>query len=113
MVPRKSDYSYGEFDPMKGRDMNGLRYLNGILTTLAILMALQLWTTWTATAPGLATEAHAQGIPDSGAQRAQMINQLKLVSQKVDTSNKLLTSTQQFLKSGKLQVNVHSLTRAK
>jgi hypothetical protein len=74
--------------------MRSLRYLNTILTVLAVLLAAQLWTTWTAphllASPSgdvadLATPAFAEarnagsggGIPDAGAQRKDMIDLLK------------------------------------
>jgi len=71
--------------------MSALKYLNTILTVLAVLLALQLWTTWMQ-APQLTPEAHAQGIPDAGAQRLQMIDQLKLLNQKTDEVKALLTT---------------------
>lgn len=81
--------------------MSNLRYLNGILTVLALLLALQLWTTWMASpAPvSVASPAYAQGIPDAGAQRLQVIDQLKLLNQKTEELKSLLMS-------GKVQVKV-------
>ena len=75
--------------------MHTLRYLNGILTVLALLLALNLWTAWTATpATDLASTAHAQGIPDEGAQRRDIIDQLKLLNTKADAIQALLSSGQ-------------------
>ena len=79
--------------------MKGLRYLNTMLTILAVLLTLQLWTTWNMAPADMATEAHAQGIPDAGAQRKQMIDELKLVNKKVEELKGLLTS-------GKVRVTV-------
>jgi len=79
--------------------MNSLRYLNGILTVLALVGALQLWTAWHTT-PQLdtATTAHAQGIPDGGGQRAQIIDQLKLLNHKTEELKGLLLSGQVTVK---------------
>jgi Spy/CpxP family protein refolding chaperone len=71
--------------------MRNLRYLNAMLTILVVLLALQLWTTWTAS-PSVATAAFAQGIPDEGAQRAQIIDQLKLLNEKTDQIKALLVT---------------------
>lgn len=64
--------------------MRSLRYLNSVLTIIAVLLTLQLWTLWTATpaAPSLdaASTARAEGIPDSGAQRKEIIAGLKEVN---------------------------------
>jgi len=79
--------------------MKSLKYLNSILTVLAVLLALQLWTTWNAAPVDLASSAHAQGIPDEGAQRKQIIDELKLVNKKVDELKGLLVS-------GKVRVTV-------
>jgi len=73
--------------------MTSLRYLNLMLTVLAVLLGLQLWTTWTQS-PDMVEPAAAQGIPDEGAQRAQMIDQLKLLNKQVDQTRKLLVSGQ-------------------
>lgn len=73
--------------------MTSLRYLNIMLTVLAVLLGLQLWTTWTQSPDAIAPAA-AQGIPDEGAQRMQMIDQLKLLNKQVDQTRKLLVSGQ-------------------
>lgn len=84
--------------------MRSLKYLNSILTVLAVLLSLQLYTTWMSpAAPSLASEAHAQeGIPNAGAQRKEMIDQLKRVSQQVEELNG------QF-KSGTARVRVEAM----
>lgn len=80
--------------------MRSLRYLNGILTVLAVLLGLQLWTSWTAnTSVDVAAPAYAQGIPDAGAQRLQIIDQLKLLNSRTEELKGLLLS-------GKVQVKV-------
>ncbi len=76
--------------------MSSVRYLNTILTLLVVVMALNLWTAWCA-APSMLPAARADGIPDSGAQNQQMIDQLKLLNHKVDDLSSLLGS-------GKLRV---------
>ena len=72
--------------------MGSLRYLNTILTILAVVLSLHLWTLWAAgpdgqgplVTPDLATEARADGIPNAGAQRKQIIDLLKLLNQRTD-----------------------------
>ena len=75
--------------------MKSLRYLNTMLTVLAVLLAVQIWTTWTGgpsevlswTAP-----AQAGGIPDAGSQRKQMVDELRQISGKLDTLTDLFRS---------------------
>jgi hypothetical protein len=78
--------------------MTSVRYLNTILTVLAVVVTLQLWTVWS-TGPHTLAEARAQGIPDGGAQREQILDQLKLLNRKVDQFKALLTS-------GKVRVSI-------
>ena len=63
-----------------------------------MLLALQLWI-GAASGPELATPAYAQGIPDSGAQRQQIVDQLKLL-------NKRTAEMTGLMKSGQLRVLV-------
>jgi hypothetical protein len=77
--------------------MRSLRYLNAILTVLAVLLGLQLWTAWTQT--NLGTPARVQaappaagGIPDTGAQQKEMIDLLKQLVQKVQEQTDLWRS---------------------
>jgi len=80
--------------------MRSLRYLNTILTVLAVLLTVQVWTLWNA--PGSldrASEARPEGIPDAGAQRQAIIDQLKLVNVK-------LADMASLLRSGELKVKV-------
>ena len=83
--------------------MQSVKYLNVILTTIAILLALQLWTSWAGVSSDQSIEwvapAHAAGIPNAGYQRKQMIDRLKEVSAKLDELN------QQF-RSGKVRVQI-------
>ena len=78
--------------------MASIRYLNSILTVLAVLLALQVWVSFSS-GPELATPAYAQGIPDSGAQRQQIVDQLKLLNRRTAEMTALM-------KSGKLRVLV-------
>ncbi len=71
--------------------MRSLKYLNTILTVIAVLLALHLWTLWTV-APSSLPTVEAAGIPDSGAQRQQMINELKLLNQKAEQIKGLFTT---------------------
>jgi hypothetical protein len=71
--------------------MAGSRYLNGVLTVLCVLLTLNLYTAWT-TGGDYVASAYAQGIPDEGAQRMQIIDQLKLMNTKMDQLNAMLTS---------------------
>ncbi len=72
--------------------MRSIRYTNVILTLLAVLLSLQLWTQWTTSSPVVATTTYAQGIPDSGAQRKQIVDQLKLLNTKVDKLNSMFAT---------------------
>jgi len=82
--------------------MRSLRYLNSILTVLAVLLALQLWTAWTSGPIDLATPATAQvrgsGIPDAGAQRKDMIDLLKRIAVQNDELASLFKSGQARVK---------------
>ena len=88
--------------------MISFRYLNMILTILSVLLALQIWTAWTTAAPGSSTRvkdflhypsvARADGIPNAGMQRKQMLDQLKLQTQKIDDLIKLLKSGQAIVR---------------
>lgn len=78
--------------------MRSLRYLNTVLTLIAVLLTLQLWTLWTATpaAPSIdaASSARAEGIPDSGAQRKEIISGLKDVNASIRGLTALFQSGQ-------------------
>ncbi len=84
--------------------MKSLRYLNTVLTVIAVLLGLNLWTTWMGqpAAPGFASPAHAadnEGLSNAGAQRTQMIDQLKKLVQRTEELTALL-------KSGNVHVKV-------
>lgn len=79
--------------------MTGIKYLNSILTVLAVLLALNLWTSW-ATGPAAQTLAPQQalaqehGIPNAAMQRKDMIDLLKNLNVEVAGLKTLLTSGQ-------------------
>ena len=86
--------------------MRSLRYLNGVLTILAILLSLQLWTSWTLSSSASGTarvlgpqSAYAAGIPNAGAQRKEMVDLLK----KQVKQTEALT---EMFQSGKARVRV-------
>jgi hypothetical protein len=76
--------------------MGSLRYLNAILTILTLLLACELWTKWTASSVTITTPqaALAQGIPNAGAQRKEMIEQLAKLNTQVGFLADLLRSGQ-------------------
>lgn len=75
--------------------MNASRYLNTVLTAIALLLALNLWVgahqSPAAAALDPATDALAQGRTDSGQQRAAMIAALNQLNTKVDSMSKKLS----------------------
>lgn len=85
--------------------MKNLRYLNSILTIIAVLLTLNLWTLWTGSSSPVAdfaAPAHAQvneGLANAGAQRSEMIALLK----KQISATESLTA---LLKSGTVKVKV-------
>ena len=83
--------------------MKGNRYLNVILTLLTVVLTLNLAASWTRT-PDLLPAAAAQGIPDEGAQRNEIIAQLKALNKKAD-------EIRQAMLSGALQVKVMGLPK--
>ena len=87
--------------------MQSVKYLNTILTAIAILLALQLWTSWAGVSSDqpieLVAPAHAAGIPNAGHQRQQMVDQLKEVSSKLDQLN------DQF-RSGQARVRIENVS---
>jgi len=72
--------------------MRSLRYLNTVLTVIAILLTAHLWALWTIPVPtgsqeavlDLAAPAHAAGLPNSGMQRKQTNDLLKQLIQKTE-----------------------------
>ena len=86
--------------------MASLRYLNQILTVLAVLLGLQLWTTWQGGGPAgepvtLATPAYAAGIPNAGAQRKQLVDLMK-------RQNQLLSEMTALFETGRARVRLDS-----
>ena len=90
--------------------MRSLRYLNTVLTLIAVLLTLNLWTMWSVTPGGelvgLATNASAAGIPNAGAQRKAMVDALKQV-------NVNLGAIHTMLKDGSVRVKIEALPEKK
>lgn len=74
--------------------MTDSKYLNAVLTTIAVLLALNLWV-GIHHAPGVEPnpegQAIAQGRVDAGQQRAEMIKELKGVKSTVESVSKKLS----------------------
>lgn len=86
--------------------MASMRYLNSILTIIAVLLTVHLWAWWLSPSDSRVTSftptAHAQaGLPNAAAQRVQMINEMKQTNAKLDQLTALL-------KSGKVRVRVEA-----
>ena len=85
--------------------MRSLRYLNTVLTIIAILLTLQLWTLWTTGGQhdgpvvDLTSVARAAGIPNAGMQRKQTNDLLKTMVQKTEELTGLF-------KSGRARIRV-------
>ena len=84
--------------------MRTLGYTNVVLTVLAILLSLQLWMVWLNSPVGMPSTAQAAVMLDAGAQREEMIGQLKQVNKKVEELSGLL-------KSGQVRVKVEGLEK--
>lgn len=63
--------------------MRPVSYLNAVLTVIAFLLAGLLWTAWSGPSFSFVPSAQAQGFDDPGTQRAEQINQLKILNQGV------------------------------
>lgn len=66
--------------------MKSLRYLNMMLTVIAVLLTVNVWTLWSMPASGtlsVASEARADGLTNGGAQRKQIIDAIKQVDGRV------------------------------
>lgn len=76
--------------------MGSLKYLNGVLTIIAVLLTLNLWTTWSTTPAGkslsIASPAQAMGFANPDAQRQQMIGLLKKLNVQLADVKKTLTN---------------------
>jgi hypothetical protein len=74
--------------------MNNSKYLNAVLTAIALLLGLNLWVgahqSPAAAAMDPSAEALAQGKVTAGEQRSQMITELKAIGTKVDALSKKL-----------------------
>lgn len=83
--------------------MRSLKYLNTVLTLIAVLLTLNLWTAWTASPAAerihFAAPAHAQGVGSTAERQVQMVQELKSLNQSVSRLEKTLTS-------GKVRVKV-------
>jgi len=83
--------------------MGSVRYLNGVLTVIAVLLTLNLWTSWnvplaqTASAAPNSTPTGG-GIPNAGAQRQQIVDLLKKLNQQTDELISLFKSGQARVK---------------
>ena len=90
----------------KGEPMRSLRYLNTVLTILALLLTLNLWTAWSTTSVGdtlsISRTANAQGIVNAGAQRKEMINQ-------VHQMNIAMVDLKTTLTDGAIRVHVDAI----
>ena len=76
---------------MKGLSMRRMRYLNTILTVLAVLLTLNLYATWSVSPVSIASEAQAQGISNAGSQRKEMVDLLKQINVRLSDMNKSLS----------------------
>jgi hypothetical protein len=87
--------------------MNSMRYLNGILTVVAVLLALNLATWWLGGAPGWVNQAQAEVASkspsplDAGAMQKQTVDLLKVIAQKADDQMELF-------RSGKARVTIEN-----
>ena len=71
------------------------RYLNGVLTAIALLLAMNLWVNMhqndAAASLDPATEAMAQGTVSAGQQREAMIREINALGSKIDAIGSKLT----------------------
>lgn len=77
--------------------MRSLRYLNTVLTVIAVLLALHLWTLWIGGPSAVATAA-APGLGNAATQRRQMVDQLKRLTVKIEELTSLFRSGQARVK---------------
>lgn len=74
--------------------MSESKYLNAVLTTIAVLLALNLWVgahDRPGVKPSSEGQAIAQGRVDAGQQRAEMVKELKGVKSTVESMSKKLS----------------------
>ena len=73
-----------------------LKYLNGVLTLIAVLLTLNLWAMWNVMPGGqvatMTSEVHAQGVMNAAAQRNAMVKELKKVNKEVVLLKNLFVS---------------------
>ncbi|MFP4146066.1 MAG: hypothetical protein ACOCTI_08175 [Phycisphaeraceae bacterium] len=85
--------------------MRSLKYLNTILTVLAVLLTINLWTTWqmgsARDVASLTQPAEAAGVPNAASQRKKMVDLLKVISTD-------LNEMQQTLQSGEITVKLQA-----
>lgn len=87
--------------------MNSLRYLNTVLTMIAILLAVHAWaifagtdnalpatTPWVSQAQAAGKTPTGGGIPNAGAQRQQMVDMLKRISQQNESLTNMFRTGQ-------------------
>ena len=83
--------------------MSSLRYLNTVLTLIAVLLTVNTWTLWNTTPGGsalsVATESQAAGIPNAGQQRKDIVDAIKRLN--ADT-----TALRNTLANGTIKVKV-------
>jgi hypothetical protein len=74
--------------------MTNIKYLNAVLTAVAVLLTLNLWVGLNSS-PGdslsLESQAVAQGRVDAGQQRAEMIKELKSLKSTVESMSTKLS----------------------
>ncbi len=78
--------------------MRSIRYLNTILTILTVLVGIHIWMLWM-TGPNVLPAAKAAGIPDAGAQRMQIVQEIKAL-------NKTATELKNLFVKGKARVTI-------
>jgi hypothetical protein len=85
--------------------MKSLRYLNTVLTLIAVLLTANLWTQWNTTPGGdtlsVATQAKAVGLTNAAQQRKDMIELLKKIN--ADT-----TGLKSMLSNGSARVRLEA-----
>ena len=79
--------------------MRSLRYLNSVLTVLAVLLSLNLYVAWASSPVAVTSEAQAQGLSNAGAQRQEMVDLLKQL-------NVHLVEVKKSLNSGSIRVQM-------
>ncbi len=87
--------------------MRSLRYLNGILTVLAVLLAVNTWVLIAGTPAGAVlspvSEARAQGVGGAAERQVEIVNQLKAL-------NKSVTALEKTIQQG-VTVNVKTMPK--